>query len=282
VRRDGSQVWPLVALLGLTLAAAQSLAADRANDGSLEFRITELNKTAVYLIEEKQFDAALKRLLEAERLAKEAGDVGQTLLPRTYVNLGALLILGTTNPSQSTNYFMRALCRQPEIRPSGYPIARPAVVKAFDAVRAAYRSPPRCRFAARNTSGQEPDLPVKIAALDCPNPDEAFLGFAFTVRCAAAPRLAVERVTLFYRRAAFGSDDYVQVDLRRTARGWWTGVVPKEDVQGKSIAYYFEGTNAAGQPFVANGAKDSPNIALVMEPERCGCDAFDSHRPPKP
>jgi len=53
-----------------------------------------------------------------------------------------------------------------------------------------------------------------------------------------------------------------------------TGAVPEKDVNQKSIQYYFEGLNSAGHAVVANGSRDSPNIALVMESEFCGCDAF--------
>jgi len=256
--------WAVIATL-LSLSPSEA-----ASDDALAFRIAQLNKTAVYLIEEKQFDSARKRLLEAEQLAKEGGDVGDALLPRTHVNLGALEILEGKR-SGATRYFSRALCRQPGIRPDGYVVARPVVVKVFDAVRAAFRPPPGCR-AVRNRPHNEPDLPVKIAALDCPNPDEAFLGTAFIVRCAAAPRLAIARVMLTYRKNV--SDEFVTVEMRRTARGWWTGAVPEKDVNQKSIQYYFEGLNSAGHAVVANGSRDSPNIALVMESEFCGCDAF--------
>jgi hypothetical protein len=39
-----------------------------------------------------------------------------------------------------------------------------------------------------------------------------------------------------------------------------------------ALHYYFEGQNAAGKPVIRNGDRDSPNVALVLLAERCGCD----------
>jgi hypothetical protein len=80
----------------------------------------------------------------------------------------------------------------------------------------------------------------------------------------------VTKVFLRYRPPQ--SDEYAAVEMRRTARGWWTAAVPGKDIAGKSLQYYFEARNDAGKPIVANGQADSPNIALVISPELCGCN----------
>ena len=45
--------------------------------------------------------------------------------------------------------------------------------------------------------------------------------------------------------------------MERTARGWWTATVPKEDVAGESLWFYVEGTTR-GKIVVASGSTGSP------------------------
>jgi hypothetical protein len=109
----------------------------------------------------------------------------------------------------------------------------------------------------------EPDLPAHISALDCPTPDEAIIDKALTLRCAVAPSLPVASVYLLYR--APGKDDYGEIAMTKTPKGWLQAKIPKKAVTGKSIQFYFEGRNADGKPVVANGGSESPNIVLVVE-----------------
>jgi hypothetical protein len=64
--------------------------------------------------------------------------------------------------------------------------------------------------------------------------------------------------------------DYNEVLMTKTPKGWLQAKIPKKAVTGKSIQFYFEGRNAAGKPVVANGGADSPNIVLVVEEEAAG------------
>jgi hypothetical protein len=111
----------------------------------------------------------------------------------------------------------------------------------------------------------EPDLPIRINALDCPEPDEAILEKSVTLRCAVSAKLPVASVVLHYR--APGKEDYDDVDMKKTPKGWYQGKIPKRAVVGKSLQYYYEGLNAAGKPVVANGDKNAPNIMLIVEEE---------------
>jgi hypothetical protein len=111
----------------------------------------------------------------------------------------------------------------------------------------------------------EPDLPLHINALDCPNADETPPDRAVTVRCAVSPSLKVESVVLFYRLP--GKEDFINVTMEKTPKGWFQGKIPKKAVGGKSLQFYFEGRNAAGKPIVANGGAGSPNVMLIREEE---------------
>ena len=120
----------------------------------------------------------------------------------------------------------------------------------------------------RHSGDEEPDLPAHVGALDCPEPDEAIIDKPLTVRCVVAPSLPVASVYLMYR--APGKDEYNEVLMTKSPKGWLQAKIPKKAVTGKSIQFYFEGRNAAGKPVVANGGADSPNIVLVVEEEAKG------------
>jgi hypothetical protein len=62
-----------------------------------------------------------------------------------------------------------------------------------------------------------------------------------------------------------GKEEYSEVEMKKSPKGWWVGKVPKKAVTGKSVKYYFEGRNAAGKAVVRNGELESPNFLLVME-----------------
>ena len=126
----------------------------------------------------------------------------------------------------------------------------------------------RSRRSIARDGDEEPDLPAHVGALDCPEPDEAIIDKPLTVRCVVAPNLPVASVYLMYR--APGGDEYNEVLMTKSPKGWLQAKIPKKAVSGKSIQFYFEGRNAAGKPVVANGGADSPNIVLVVEEESKG------------
>jgi hypothetical protein len=123
-------------------------------------------------------------------------------------------------------------------------------------------APPALRYKADNGSG-EPDLPIRINALDCPTPDEVPPDKAVKLRCAAASNLGLATVFLMYRLP--GSEEFGSVEMERTAKGWFQGKLPKKAVTGKSVQLYFEGRDGGGKPVVSNGRADSPNLILIRE-----------------
>ena len=124
--------------------------------------------------------------------------------------------------------------------------------------RRARRSPrPRTTTPRRRTCRS------RSRPLDCPNEDEAIIDKAATLRCAVAPNLPVAKVFLLYQEP--GKEEYTELEMKKSPKGWWVGKVPKKAVTGKSVKYYFEGRNAAGKAVVRNGELESPNFLLVME-----------------
>jgi hypothetical protein len=115
-------------------------------------------------------------------------------------------------------------------------------------------------------SGGEPDLPAHINALDCPTKDETPPDKPVAIRCAVASNLSrVVELILFYLEP--GKDDFSEVPMEKTPKGWYAAKIPKKAVSGTSLRFYIEGRDAKGKPVVSNGAKDNPNLMLIRELE---------------
>jgi hypothetical protein len=124
------------------------------------------------------------------------------------------------------------------------------------------------RSSSDDDDESEPDLPIRINALDCPEPDEAILEKPIVLRCAVSPKLPVASVVLHYR--APGKEEYEEVEMKKTPKGWYQGKIPKKAVQGKSLQYYYEGRSEAGKTMVVSGDMNAPNIVLIVEEEQKG------------
>jgi len=291
-----------IALLSVSLACAGAVvlpaARALAEDQAAVDKLVQMNKKALGDYDTLEWDSAKRTLLDALVAGKKAGLDNHPVMARTYVHLAAVYITGFKDRNKAMQSFARALEIDPTIQLSKG-IETAEVNAAFaeaqrkaggggggggsdDSAQAAptkrkHRGPvmegdtPAPEHARRKPSsdedddGGEPDLPAHIAALDCPTPDEAIIDKPLILRCAVAPSLPVASVWLLYR--APGKEDYTEVAMSKTPKGWLQAKVPKKAVDGKSFQFYFEGRNAAGKPVVANGGSDSPNIVLVVEEE---------------
>jgi hypothetical protein len=254
-----------------------------------------MNKKALDDYDTLEWDAAKRILLDALLAGKKAGLERHPIMARTYVHLGAVYITGFHDRQKGMQSFAHALEIDPTIQLSKG-IETNDVTQAFsDAKRRAAagggenadeaaaasssssknkrRAPVVDVGSARGETPKpgsagdddeaEPDLPVRISALDCPTPDEAIIDRPLTLRCAVSPSLPVASVYLLYRVP--GKDAYSATLMTKTPKGWLQAKIPKKVVTGKSVQFYFEGRNEAGKPVVANGGSDSPNIVLLVE-----------------
>lgn len=292
-----------IALLSVTLACAGAVALPArtalAQDQAAIDKLVQMNKKALDDFDTLDFDAAKRKLLDALAAGKKAGLDTHPVMGRTYIHLGAVYITGFHDRQRGLQSFGRALEIDPSIQLSKG-IESPEVTSAFAEAQRNARgggasggggdesapapkkkrrgpimegdesaaSEDRPRPKKRKTGDEEPDLPAHIGALDCPTPDEAIIDKPLVTRCALAPNLPVASVYLMYR--APGKEEYNEVLMTKTPKGWLQAKIPKKAVSGKSIQFYFEGRNAAGKPVVANGGTDSPNIVLVVEEAAAG------------
>ncbi|HEY7375396.1 MAG TPA: hypothetical protein VIF57_24775 [Polyangia bacterium] len=287
----------MVAAVASIAFSSQALADDQA---AIE-KLVQMNKKALDDYDTLEWEGAKKTLLDALMYAKKQGLDNHPVMARTYVHLGAVYITGFKNRDKAIQSFSRALEIDPAIQLSKG-IATADVSDAFaEAKRAkgmggggggettgtpppakkrrgpimegdegAEAPPPRKKAPARSSTSddedsEEQDLPAKIQALDCPNEDEAIIDKAATLRCAVAPNLPVKSVYLMYLEP--GKDEYSEVQMTRSPKGWYVGKIPKKAVTGKSVAYFFEGRDASGKAIIRNGDRDGPNHLLLMEEE---------------
>jgi hypothetical protein len=293
-----------IALLSVTLACAGAVLFPArtalAQDQAAIDKLVQMNKKALDDFDTLDFDAAKRKLLDALAAGKKAGLDNHPVMGRTYIHLGAVYITGFHDRQRGLQSFGRALEIDPSIQLSKG-IESPEVSSAFaeaqrnarsggasggggdesapapkkkhrgpimegdESAASEDRPPPKKK---RKNPNEEPDLPAHINALDCPTPDEAIIDKPLVTRCAVAANLPVASVYLMYR--APDKEEFNEVLMTKTPKGWLQAKIPKKAVTGKSIQFYFEGRNAAGKPVVANGGAESPNIVLVVEEAAAG------------
>ncbi len=236
----------------------------RAQDQALQVeKVTQLNKEALADVDRADWYGAKKKLLDAIMLAKKAGLDGHPLMARTYVHLGIVYVMGLKSLDKGMQSFNRALEIQPDIKLSPGITTTTEVQETFDEAAARLRRGLLPRAAVPRGGFAEPDLPVRVIALDCPVAEQTRLDQAVPVRCALAPNLPVSKVFLFYREPA--KQRFTEVEMNRTPKGWFLGRIPERVVYGQSVQFYFEGRNAAGRPIVRNGDPQSPNLIPVLK-----------------
>jgi len=262
-------------VLAVTFLAGQALAQDQA---AIE-KLVQLNKKALADYDTLEWESAKRTLLEALMAGKKAGLDKHAVMARTYVHLGAVYVTGFKDRDKALQSFTRALEIDPSIQLSRG-IASQEVNEAFaeaqrqrgagETVTPPPLSPPKKKTQRLSVSDDvgDRDLPVKITALDCPNEDEAIIDRTATLRCALEQTPALRQVAnVFLMYQEPGKDNYTEVQMTRTARGWYVGKIPRRAVNGKSIRYYFEGRNVEGKTIVTNGEEANPTILLLMTEE---------------
>ena len=124
----------------------------------------------------------------------------------------------------------------------------PPTVTPAPPVTAAVSPPPPRR--KRRPAGGEPDLPANIPQpLYCPNIDEAPPEADIVLHCVLRPDLSASKVLLFYRGA--GKETFSSAPATKLPAGWYRATIPGRVMEGRSLQYYLEARDSAGEP-IAN------------------------------
>jgi hypothetical protein len=244
-------------------------------------KIVELNKQALLSFEAKDFETAKDLLNKALKEAKSAGLEDDKMTARTYLHLGAVYWVGFQDQSVAIQNFTIAKKIRPDIQLT--PSIETADLKSvFDlAVVEAEPTPPpepkttssrpQTRTSApapsprlSGSDSSEPDLPASMSApLMCATPDTVVPSREVSIRCALKPGINAKSVQLHYR--APGAENYQAVPMRRTAKGWYVGIIPPHAVKGNGLQVYFDARDGSDNELASNGQVDSPSIIEIRK-----------------
>src|SRR5262249_17511167 len=148
---------------------------------------------------------------------KAGGLESHPIMARTYLHLGAVMLLGFKDHDAAIQAFVHALQIDPNIR-IAQAMETPEMSAAFAAAQgkagagggeaaggpdksaaASDGKPDDTQAAPPPEAAAKPPVTGNVAALDCPNTDEVAHGSAAEIRCTVAPNLKVASMALFYR-----------------------------------------------------------------------------------
>lgn len=210
-----------------------------------EARIDLLNRKAMDEYDTLEFEAARAALVEAIGVARSAGVTGGAVLTQTYLNLGIVYGAGLNDRINAVKYFAAALRTSPDaaLNPAR---ATPALEEMFNAAK-------------EQVAAEPPPTPAAPAFQHTPV-DEAVTGRPVRIRVRVR---GAQSVLLFYRTV--GSSDFQRVVMQQVTPGLYVGAIPAQVVAGRSIYYYVEAHNAAGERVQGHGTALSPNIITVRQ-----------------
>jgi hypothetical protein len=85
----------------------------------------------------------------------------------------------------------------------------------------------------------------------------------FTFRCALDPSLTPQLVQLHFRTP--GAATYYELDMRRTAKGWYLVTLPASETKPGALQIYFDARDDSGNPLATNGKAESPSVIAVRK-----------------
>src|ERR1700690_4248554 len=197
-----------IVLVSVSLACAGAVVVPAgrayAEDQAAIDKLVQMNKKALGDYDTLEWDSAKRTLLDALVAGKKAGLDNHPIMARTYVHLAAVYLTGFKDRTNALQSFARALEIDPTIQLSkGIETAEVSAAFPEGRGRAGGGSsaggddsaqpsstkrrrhgpimegdtPPVEQSRRKPTTDDEeegePDLPARIAALDCPTPDEA-------------------------------------------------------------------------------------------------------------
>jgi hypothetical protein len=265
-----------VSTVGITLSVNPAQAqSKKARD-----KIVELNKQALLSYEAKDYETAKDLLNKALKEAKQSGLDDDKMTARTYLHLGAVYWVGFQDQSVAIQNFTLAKKIRPDIQltPSietgdlksvfDLAVVEPEPSIEPDATRPPTPAKPLPRPTPSRPSssgGGEPDLPDSAemtSPLMCSVPSGSVpSGKELSLRCALKHGLNAKTVQLHFR--APGVEAYKNVDMRKTAKGWYVATIPSFAMKGGSLQLYFDARDASNATLASNGQVDSPTAVII-------------------
>ncbi|MDX2018837.1 MAG: hypothetical protein SF187_01245 [Deltaproteobacteria bacterium] len=229
-------------------------------------KVLTLNREAMELYEELEFELAKRSLDEAVATIRSAQLESHMVAAKTYGNLGILFAAGFKDAEKAAAYFQSALAVKADYQlPKEF--TTPEAVAALQAARS---GPAVAKEAA--AINKEPEAATtrakgssEAATLRCPSSGDVFAGDDVTLRCVTTPGFTPASVVLYYK--APGEEDFTALPMRskaaRNNKAMWSASIPARDVSGKWVPFYFEAKDQGGETLALAGRYESPNILTV-------------------
>lgn len=114
-----------------------------------------------------------------------------------------------------------------------------------------------------NKLAEGPNVPARIPEpLHCSVPDEAESGKDLFVHCIAQAQVGAKSIAFYYRKS--GVSHFNSLSMERFGKGWYSTVIPANNVRGKMLQYYAEARDAKDAVVATNGKPSSPNILSLQ------------------
>jgi hypothetical protein len=278
--------WWLIVLACITTQAALAHAQQRSPQQVVE----DLNRQAMEAYNSLDINKAGSTLEEAWRVATQGG-VPPQLVARTSLNLGVVYVGGLGDQNNGLNYFVQAVCIDPNIQLDPL-TSTPDIINVFNAAMQRARGG-GCPTGggAPPGPGPVPGPPMQYAAPQpvAPPPDQAFVHSSPVEQLSQTPLpLYVEisplaqanKIFLYYK--GLGMDKFKQVPMYRFQSGF-AYQVSCTDVWEPKISYYIEAKAADGRivgvigsaaqpievPIVAARKQAEPSLPGTQAPTSC-------------
>ena len=271
--------------LGLALISARAARAEDPNKAIN--RATELNKKALELYSDGDFDKARQLLKQALDLCASSGLDSHPIAARTHIHLGVVMVGGLNQHDLALKQFRKAIEIQPDIQVT-HNVATPEVLAAF---KEAADSPNAAPAGEGGCDGAPP-----AAADDAPPAGEgegpksggapatgiihtpvtrAKAGSAVLITCRLGSNVTgFQKVVLGFK--GVDDDGFTTKDMAR-AGGKFASQIPATSTTGKTVAYYIEAQDAEGTVLAAAGGESRPLTVALGAGKTCaeGDDACE-------
>ncbi|HEX2660959.1 MAG TPA: tetratricopeptide repeat protein [Polyangia bacterium] len=254
--RLGFSVFAAVLLL-VTTFAGQAAAADEDNP-NVE-KVTALNKKALDLYNDLEFEESRKVLKQALDLCSSSGLDRHPIAARTHIHMGVVLI-AAKQQELGVKQFRTALDIQPDIQVTKA-LANPEILEAFKEAAASMPEAPKDGGGAAPSGGAAEEVVKGIKH----NPTgRGRKGKAIPIIATIGDDVTgYTKVMLEYRPE--GAPEYLEREMKKSGNKY-VGEIPADATEGNIVSYYIEADSddENADSIATSGSEDRPyNVSLT-------------------
>ncbi len=273
------------ALLAVAPSAAHAVESKAEAPADAATRAQKLNRYAMQLFDDMNFQLAEKTLLEALGVVEKANLTNGPAGLATHGNLAVLYSVGLKDPDKAVFHFKKALAIKPDLK-----MGKQRATPETEANLARAKAELAAGGGAGGAKEAEPAAAAKAGeqetgnAMKCPAGGEIKAGDEITLKCLTTAELRPATVILYYK--ANGAEQYQILPMTNasTADGitTWVARIPGSDTKARLVPFYVEARNDLGAAVALSGRDSSPSMILVKgaeAPKAAGSGEVDEDNP---